>query len=198
METIRGRKTYELDLNGLRKQLAGYDRVLLDLGTGDGRHARTLAGRFPGWFIIGLDACRENLREHSQAKLTNILFVIASAQSLPEELKGLISHIAINFPWGSLLEGLLTGDWALMTGLESVAQRKATLDLRLNGGALSQAGSTLEAGAHTIYNNLRRAGWDMRAPLFMSHTELRALPSTWAKRLAFGREPRAMLLTGRK
>lgn len=198
METIRGRKTREVDLNGFRKELASHDRVLLDLGTGDGRYARTLARRFPGWFIIGLDACRENLREHSQVKLKNLLFVIASAQSLPEEFGNSISHIAINFPWGSLLEGLLTGDPALMNGLESVAQRNATIDLRLNGGALAEAGSTLEAGAHTIYNNLRRAGWDMRAPLFMNHPELRAFPSTWAKRLAFGRDPRAILLTGRK
>src|SRR5687767_12051896 len=84
METIRGRKPHDLDLNEFRKQLASYDRVLLDLGTGDGRYARTLAGRFPGWFVIGLDSCRENLREHSQAKLKNLLFVIASAQSLPK------------------------------------------------------------------------------------------------------------------
>ena len=60
-------------------------------------------------------ACRENLREHSQAKLPNMLFVIASAQDLPRELNGLISHITINFPWGSLLESLLTGDPMLMT-----------------------------------------------------------------------------------
>ncbi|HEY3474174.1 MAG TPA: class I SAM-dependent methyltransferase, partial [Anaerolineales bacterium] len=65
METIRGRKIRELDLNEFKKQLGDYDRVLLDLGTGDGRYARILARRFPGWFIIGLDACRENLRENS-------------------------------------------------------------------------------------------------------------------------------------
>ncbi len=31
----------------------------------------------PNWFIIGVDACRENLREHSQTKLQNLLFIIA-------------------------------------------------------------------------------------------------------------------------
>ena len=198
METIQGRKTRNLELNEFKKQLGDHDRVLLDLGTGDGRYARILAGRFPGWFIIGLDSCRENLREHSQAKLTNLLFIIASAQSLPEELHGLVSHIAINFPWGSLLDSLLTGDSALMESLESVAQREATLDLRLNGGALVEAGSMLETGANTIYNNLCRVGWAMKAPLFMNHHELRAFPSTWAKRLAFGRDPRAVMLRGHK
>jgi hypothetical protein len=198
METIQGRKTRELDLHEFKKQLTDYDHVALDLGTGDGRYARTLAGQFSGWFIVGLDACRENLRVHSQANLKNLLFVIASAQSLPKELSGLISHVAINFPWGSLLDSLLVGESAVMDGLESVVQRNAMLDLRLNSGALAEAGSTLEAGAYTIYNNLCRTGWAVKAPVFMSHHELRAFPSTWAKRLAFGRDPRAMLLTGRK
>lgn len=198
METIQGRKTRNLHLNELNRQLGDYDRVLLDLGTGDGRYARTLAGRFPRSFIIGLDSCRENLREHSQAKLTNLLFVIASAQSLPEELQGLVSHIAINFPWGSLLDSLLTGDSALLGGLEAAAQPQATLDLRLNSGALAEVGSTLEAGAYTIYDNLYRVGWAMKAPQFMNHRELRAFPSTWAKRLAFGRDPRAVMLRGHR
>ncbi|HET9911668.1 MAG TPA: class I SAM-dependent methyltransferase, partial [Anaerolineales bacterium] len=107
METIRGRKSLDLDLNGWKERLANYNHIILDLGTGDGRYARTLAEGHPDWFIIGVDACRENLREHSQAKLKNMLFVIARAQDLPRELHGLVSHITVNFPWGSLLESLL-------------------------------------------------------------------------------------------
>ncbi len=108
METIRGRKPYILDLNELCARLANYNRIILDLGTGDGRYVHHLAENFPRHFIIGVNSCRENLREHSRAKLPNMLFVIASAQSLPCELNGLISHITINFPWGSLLESLLS------------------------------------------------------------------------------------------
>ena len=84
METIRGRKSLELDFNGLKERLAGYNRITLDLGTGDGRYVRTLAEEHPDWFIIGVDSCRENLHEHSQAKLQNMLFIIASAQELPK------------------------------------------------------------------------------------------------------------------
>src|SRR5437773_1926080 len=103
METIRGRKSLALDFNGLMEQLANYNHILLDLGTGDGRYVHTLAHKNPDWFVIGLDSCRENLREHSQAKLQNMLFIVASARDLPKELNGLVSHITINFPWGSLL-----------------------------------------------------------------------------------------------
>src|SRR5258708_21487727 len=107
METIRGKASLDLDLNGLTKRLANYNRIILDLGTGDGRYVHTLAERNPHWFVIGVDTCRENLCEYSRAKLPNALFVIASAQDLPCELNGLVSHITINFPWGNLLEMLL-------------------------------------------------------------------------------------------
>ncbi len=196
METIRGRKSFELDFNGLKERLANYNRILLDLGTGDGRYVRTLADKHPDWFVIGVDSCRENLREHSQAKLQNMLFVIASAQNLPKELNGLVSHITINFPWGSLLEGLVTNDPMLMRGLESISRSAASVDLRLNGGALAEVETTLEAGAEKIYNNMLRAGWQVETPVIMNANALRTFPSTWAKRLAFGRDPRAVMMSG--
>ena len=197
METIRGRKSLELDMNGFTERLANYDRVLLDLGTGDGRYVHTLAREHPSRFVIGVDACRENLRKHSQTKLPNMLFIIASAQSLPRELHRLASHITINFPWGSLLESLLAGDANLMRGLESVSRSAAALDLRLNSGALTEAGTSLEAGADKIYHNLLRAGWQTAPPALMNASALRCFPSTWAKRLACGRDPRAVAVSGR-
>jgi hypothetical protein len=198
METIRGRKSLEIDLNGWQDRLTNYDRIILDLGTGDGRYARSLAERHPRWFVVGLDSCRENLREHSQVKLGNLLFVIASAQELPHELTGLVSHLTVNFPWGSLLESLLSGDPRLIRGLKSVSRARASLDLRLNGGALAEAGKTLEAGTDRIYFHLLQAGWQLEHPVLMDASALKRFPSTWAKRLAFGRDPRAMMLSGQR
>lgn len=198
METIRGRKSFALDFNGLTDRLTNYKykNIILDLGTGDGRYARTLAESRPNWFVIGVDACRENLREHSQSKLQNLLFIIASAQDLPCELNGLFSHITINFPWGSLLTSLLAGDPELMRGLKAVSRPRASLHLRLNGGALAEAGKTLEAGTDRIYYNLLEAGWQLEHPLMMDASTLKKFPSTWAKRLAFGRDPRAASMSG--
>ena len=196
METIRGRKSLELDFNGLMDRLANYKRITLDLGTGDGRYVRTLAEEHADWFIIGVDSCRENLREYSQAKLQNMLFVITSAQNLPTELNGLISQITINFPWGSLFESLLINDSKLMCGLKSIARSTISIDLRLNGGALAEVGTTLEAGTEKIYKNLIRSGCQIESPVVINATALRSFPTTWAKRLAFGRDPRAIVLSG--
>lgn len=198
METIRGKKSLDLNFNEWKDQLAHYDRIILDLGTGDGRYARSLAEKHPRWFIIGVDACRENLREHSQTKLPNLLFIISSAQELPREFDGLVSHITINFPWGSLLESLLAGDPKLLRGLKSVSRPGASLELRLNSGGLTEVGKTLEAGTDKIYYNLLRAGWQIKQPVMMDAHALKQFPSTWAKRLAFGRDPRALVLSGQK
>lgn len=196
METIWGRRSLDLDLNELHQRLANYQRIMLDLGTGDGKFAFHYARACPRHFVIGVDACRENLHEFSRAKLPNLLYVIASAQNLPHELNGMVSHITINFPWGSLLESLLTGDPTLMCGLESISSSKASLDLRLNGGALAETGWTLEAGTKQIYNNLAQEGWCIKTSTIMNANALRKFPSTWAKRLAFGRDPRALELSG--
>ena len=196
METIRGKKSLEIDFNKWKGQLANYNCIVLDLGTGDGRYAHTLAERHPNWFIIGVDACRENLREHSRTSLQNLLFTIANAQELPRELDGLISHITINFPWGSLLESLLAADLGFMRGLKSVSRPRVSLDIRLNSGAFAEAGKTLEAGTDKIYYNLLCAGWQLEHPVTMHAIDLKKFPSTWAKRLAFGRDPRAIALNG--
>ena len=196
METIRGRMSLDLDITGLRTRLTNYHRIILDLGTGDGKFALCHAESFPNHFVIGVDACRENLHEHSRAKLPNLLYIIASAQSLPQELSGLASHITINFPWGSLLESLLNGDDRLLYGLESVVSSSAALDVRLNGGALAGQGWSLEDGAKRIFETLSSAGWNLRKPEILDSQALRAFPSTWAKRLAFGRDPRAIQLSG--
>ncbi len=196
MEIIRGKASLDLDLTELKERLTTYNRILLDLGTGDGKFAFCHAGKFPNHFVIGVDSCRENLHEYSRAKLPNLLYIIASAQHLPQELNGLISHITINFPWGSLLESLLIGDSKLMSGLASISRSVTTVEIRLNSGALTEAGWTLEAGAEKIYNNLIQAGWQVHVPALMNANALRSFPSTWAKRLAFGRDPRAIQLSG--
>ncbi len=196
METIRGRTSHDLDLTDLYARLANYNRILLDLGTGDGKFAFCHAETFPNRFVIGIDSCRENLHEVSRVSLPNLLFVIASAQALPHELNGLVSHVTINFPWGSLLESLSSNDTRLMLGLESILGSNASLDVRLNSGALAEQGRSLEDGAEQIRENLESAGWNIRAHTTMDSRALKNFPSTWAKRLAFGRDPRAIELNG--
>jgi 16S rRNA (adenine(1408)-N(1))-methyltransferase len=192
MESIRGRRAPQIDAPALLGRLAGYQEVLIDIGTGDGRFVRHMAAASPARFAIGVDACHENLRDAARRAPANALYLIAAAQALPRELDRLATHITVNFPWGSLLGGLLAGDPALLGCLAAVARPGTLLEVRLNGGALAEDGWSLEDGGERVRQSLRVAGFGVRPPIALGTHELRACPTSWARRLAYGRDPRAV------
>src|SRR5262249_37991351 len=159
MESIQGKQAFRMDAPALHGRLAGYQEVLLDIGTGDGRFVRQMALAFPARFAIGVDACRENLRAHSRCASANTLYLIAEARGLPHALDRLATHITVNFPWGSLLGGLVTSEPVLLERLAAVARPGALLEVRLNGGAPTEAGWSLEDGGERVRQALRAAGF---------------------------------------
>lgn len=194
MEGICGTRAFTVDAGDLAARIRGYHGILMDIGTGDGRYVRHVARACPAWFAIGIDACRENLRVASRKAPDNALFVIANALALPSELQARATRIVVNFPWGSLLEGLLSADSPLIDGLIALAGPQATLEIRLNAGALNAAGWPAEAGIVRVQQVLHQRGFAVGPPRSLDRDALRAYPSTWAKRLAYGRaagvEPR--------
>jgi 16S rRNA (adenine(1408)-N(1))-methyltransferase len=195
MEIIQGKQTRIIDAATLAARIAGYQQIAIDIGTGDGRYVWDVARRCPASFVIGVDACRENLRAVSRAAPDNVLFVIANALALPDTLHGLATQITINFPWGSLLAGLLDGNAAFLAGLSALARPGAALEIRLNGGALAEAGYTMDVGVTRIRQTLNAGGFTLRQSLALDADALRACPTTWAKRLAYGRDPSGWYLS---
>jgi hypothetical protein len=198
MEFIRGKHAVGVDPATFARQLAGYSRVLIDLGTGDGRFVRHIASTSPDTFAIGIDLCADNLRKESRRAPANALYIIATAYTPPPELRGVATHLTINFPWSELLEGLLANDTRLLTALAVLCRPGALLEVRLNCGAITAAGWTLEEAGDAVRHSLKLAGFAVTAPRLLDKAELRAFPSTWAHRLAFGRDPRALYLHGIK
>jgi hypothetical protein len=195
MESICGKQAWIIDTATLAVRVAGYREILIDVGTGDGRYVQTIARECPSCFAIGIDACRENLRGVSRNTPGNALFIIANALALPGELRGLATRMTINFPWGSLLVALLAGDLALLNGLMALAQPGATLEIRLNPGALAEAGYAPEIGVRRITLVLREWGFSTGQSAVLDADALRRYPTTWARRLAYGRDPRGWSLT---
>ena len=194
MDVVQGKHSFRLDDAAFTARVAGFSAILIDIGTGDGRFVRHIAQSDPRCFAAGVDACRENLNSAARRAPSNALFVIANAYALPGELHGLAARITINFPWGSLLDGLVRGAPALLDGLSSIARPGAVLEVRLNGGALAEAGWGLEVGAARVRQALRDAGFAGEPVVGMDAAALRTFPTSWVKRLAFGRDPRALYL----
>ena len=96
-------------------------------------HAR----KNPGKFVIGVDANAKPLekpsmkatRKPAKGGLPNAMFVQAAVESLPEEFAGAASEIRVNFPWGSLLRAVATGDAEVLTGLRRIARDGAVLEI---------------------------------------------------------------------
>jgi 16S rRNA (adenine(1408)-N(1))-methyltransferase len=220
MEIMQGKHTREMNADEFALIKSAYQQVLMDIGTGDGRFVLQTA-RTRSILAIGIDACRENLRAAcrgnasvlhmerksegqavaslipatgSSARPGSVLFVIAEASRLPAELNRLASLVTVNFPWGSLRDGLLNGDAALLEGIRSVMQPGARLEIRLNASALAEAGWDLLPGSERVRGWLAQAGFDPRPVRLLDAAALRAFPSTWAKRLAYSRRPEAVFL----
>jgi 16S rRNA (adenine(1408)-N(1))-methyltransferase len=196
VEIITGKHCQDISADELRARIAGYSSVHIDLGTGDGRFVLHTAHAYPVQSAIGIDACRDHLRDASRRAPANALFLIANALDLPPELAGLADAITINFPWGTLLMGLLAEDSPLLAQLARMARPGATLEVRLNGGALAEAGWTLGAGSQQVRRLAGLAGFRLATAHELVADDLRAFQSTWARRLAFGRDPRAHYLVG--
>lgn len=194
MECVYGTKRAGLGRDELLAKASTYPSIWVDLGTGDGRYVTHLAKTLPDWLIVGVDACREPLREHSRKAAPNSLFAIANASRLPAELNGLADRVTINFPWGSLLSDLVGGAPELLEGLQRITQPQAQLDIRLNGSALTELQISSERAAETVQQVLCRAGWQCAEPTRLNARQVRELPTSWARRLVHGPHPWAVEL----
>src|SRR5690242_18865169 len=92
--------------------------TFVDVGTGDGRYARAIATERPDWLVVGVDALAEPMEEIARkTKLANLLFVRASIESLPSELRGVADAVSVMLPWGALLEGVVLADENVLRGI---------------------------------------------------------------------------------
>ena len=195
METICGTRSLSLDRAALAKRLCAYREVAVDLGTGDGRYVRQLARREPDCLVIGIDLCRENLREVSRRAPANALYLIADALALPAELAGVATRISINFAWGSLIQGLLRAELGLCDGLRILAVSSgARLDIKLNERSLAVAGWPLDDAEQQLRANLHTAGFPLESCAVLDRVALRDCQTSWAKRIAHGEGVRALHL----
>ena len=214
MDTIRGKEIVPLDAVAFRRMIAPYRRVALDLGTGDGRYVYRQAQAHPATFYIGVDATRENLDEYSakigkkpsRGGLPNVLYVLAAAEALPPELDGLADPITINFPWGSLMSGLIRGDARLLASIARAARPGAVLDIYLNTAVFQDPipldvqglpELTLDYISQELVPRYKTAGILIEQAGLVGKEGMAAIPSLWARRLAFGKAPQTVHIRAR-
>lgn len=163
----------------------------------------------PDTFHIGVDATREHLADYatrigkkpSRGGLSNALYVLANTEALPPELNAVASEITINFPWGSLLAGLVLGEPCLLASIARIARPGACLDITINLTAFAPpVPLELQALPVPTVEYIH----DVLKPRYAAHgimiqqakmggkQEMLRIASDWAQRLAYGHAPQAV------
>lgn len=109
----------------------------MDIGAGDGQFVYQSARQQPEKFFIGIDANASALarvseqihRKPAKGGAANALFLQAAAEDLPAELTGLAAAVQVQFPWGSLLRGVIQGEPCVLANLRRLCAPGATLTL---------------------------------------------------------------------
>ena len=175
----------------------------MDLGTGDGRFVYRSALREPGRFFIGIDTNAAPLRKISEkiyrrpekGGAPNALFLQAAAEQLPEELYGIASEVRVQFPWGSLLRGVVRGEDLMLRQLRALLQPGGQLLLVIGFDAerdlteLNRLGITELSLAYlqqTLVPSYEAAGFLVESAEILSPSEWPEIESSWAKKLRGG------------
>ena len=63
IDLVRGKKIERVAGLALRREAAAAERVVVDLGAGDGRWIFRIARAHPAWFCVGVDANADGISE---------------------------------------------------------------------------------------------------------------------------------------
>ena len=193
---------------------ARFSAVHVDFGTGDGAFVRSTAAQHPGQLVIGVDAVAENLRaaarklaaKPARGGLPNALLGRLALADAPGALEGLADRLTVLLPWGALLAAVARPEADGLAALRAICREGAAVRFVFGYGTEADGTRVKElalpaidddGGLGALCAQYRAAGFAVRAR-GVGISEIRALPTTWAKRLAFsGRERPFVEVNGR-
>jgi len=195
------------------KLIENFERVVVDVGTGDGRFTYAQAGKNPDIFYIGTDPVAENMFEYASKSaqkpakggLTNVLYVVAAVEDMPNELSNVADKIYVTLPWGSLLEGIIKGNQHILENLANIAKRQAEFEFCFTYDVLHESTEitkrelpiiTMDYLNDGLAESYAACGFKIEKVNMLTEKELRLYPTTWAKRLGFGRMREVFVVKG--
>ena len=171
--------------------------MTVDLGTGDGRFVLATAAADPGRFVVGIDpvagamadASRRAARPAGKGGLPNALFVVASAEALPPELRGIADLVTVNLPWGSLLRGALALDPVTADGIAALVRPGGRVELLLAPSPRDRLAAGVDVRARLdagLAHDWRALGLRLETAREATPADLAGRRTTWARRLRLG------------
>ena len=141
-------------------------------------------------------------RKPAKGGLPNAMFVQAAVEDLPEEFAGAVSEIRVNFPWGSLLRAVATGDAKVLAGLKRIARDGAVLEIVIGIDAehdraelerLGVSVQSLDRIERELVPIYEAAGFERSESREVAPAEWARFETSWARKLS-GNESRRVFL----
>lgn len=190
----------------LSAALDSFERVAVDVGCGDGKYALRLAQRDPDRLVVGIDPettrLERTLATARKRRLANLLFLGWSMDASLPVLVHAVDEIHVVMPWGSLLDGVLGGNDAVLSHVLELGRRGATYDAMVNcrpwdapesvDAKLASTPVPTEETLVKLAEVYAQHGWRLDEPHWLDEGEARAVGSSWVSRVISAR--RAMLL----
>lgn len=189
-----------------------YRQIYVDLGTGEGEYAFRQSQKNSDVLYVGIDACQEVMSEYAiksekrakKQSIRNLVYVVATAEALPEELTGIADKITIHLPWGSLRDGLVKGCPVLLSNIRKIARLGATIDICITYSSDIEESMMIKRELpaltpsyvkETLQNLYRPFGIEIKKTQVLSNRDLIKLDTKWAKKLGYGKMRESFLLS---
>jgi len=150
---------------------------------------------------VGIDANAAGLRPFSgralRAGLSNVIYVRAAVEDLPPALAGIADHVSVVLPWGSLLAAVAGPSTTVLRGVRGLCRPGATLEVVLGCEPVRDLGELARLGLPALAEaalpgrlaaGYEAAGFALTCVRPIAPGDLARWPSTWARRLAHGRD----------
>lgn len=202
LKILEGKKIREAE--DLSFVLPSYKKVVVDVGTGNGKFVYDLAVSDPDTLYLGIEPAADNLQEYAKKAMknlnrkgrSNLLYLISSVEALDPVLAGIADEVTVNFPWGSLLEGVVKGEGLCLSKLRMLAREDGRLRFTFSYSSLHEPGEIARRGlpvldedyiAGALKERYAAAGLLLEGFRVLDEKELRSFGTFWAKRLFLGK-----------
>jgi len=176
-----------------------FEKVFLDIGTGDGRYVYKSALSNPNYLYIGIDPAsnlKEYQREINRNRLQNAILINSSIENFNPEVTHFFDKITILLPWGNLLKYTATADQNFFEKITKLLKNNGEIQIifgfneeleeketkRLNLVELTEKELSYLKQLYENLNNLELVSFNE-----ISYKDLEDFETTWAKKLSFGK-----------
>lgn len=214
MIILHGKEKKQITVQQLDELIAKFSRVVIDVGTGDGKNVYKSAKSTPDTLYIGLDAAAQNMtdtakkliKKPEKGGLSNCLLVVGTAENPPIELQGKADELTVYFPWGTLLQGVACAQKEMLFKLHALCKTGADFTFVTTYSPSFEAAEIEKRGLPALSidfwegeykENVAPMGFLVEEVALHDNSYAALFESAWAKRLAHGRKRDFYRVTGK-